>query len=167
MKDAATRSAPAEPPMKKARFSSGSSERKAWAFAGAVFGALTLVGCQRFGEERQCRAVARIVNPVLATIDDERRKNPMSAPAHRDIAKRYMALASALPTASLSDLPFRNALEGYREVFREASHDAQMFSAALDSADPRRIAAVRGSANRTVKRESALTVEWDSVCLPR
>jgi hypothetical protein len=133
----------------------------------AALAAWQFLGCQSFGQSKECRAVAKIVNPVLDAIDHERQKDPLGVLSHKDIAKRYEMLAAALPNYPITNMPLREGVEAYRRLFRDASRDAIIFADALDSKDGRRIAGARASASRTVKRESAVTIQWDAVCLPR
>jgi hypothetical protein len=130
--------------------------------------AVPLLGaCGRIDRARDCKKVATLLNPGLAAIDEVRQKNPGSADAYRDIARRYDALAASLWGVKVETRRLVDALVEYQKVMREASHDARVFADALDSRDPGKQNNARAAASRTVKHEGAVLGRIDGVCRSR
>lgn len=125
---------------------------------------LSASGCQHFDRARECRAVSRLVNPVLRTIDAERHASPDKAETYRTIATQYDSLAGALIGLRPSDRRVQDAVGDYQKLTKEASRDARLFADALARKDMNEIGAARASATRTLKHETGALSHLDSVC---
>jgi len=121
-------------------------------------------GCEHFQRARECRAVARLVNPALSKIDDARRKSPDDAAVHRRIAKDYDRLAISLIALKPMNKRVQELIADYQRLFHEASRDASQYADALGAKDDARVLAARASANRTTKHETGALSHAEGVC---
>lgn len=121
-------------------------------------------GCQHFDRARECRALSRLVNPVLHSIDVERQDGAATAKTYRAIEKQYFALAGAITELRPQNLRVQDASADYTKLAREAGHDARLFADALDSKDETRMTSARASAARTAKHESTALARLDAAC---
>lgn len=133
-------------------------------FAGAAFTALTLGGCQYFDRMGQCRSLSGVVNPALASIDRDRKKDPRSEAIHREISRRYGALADAVGRLSIRDRRVAEVSTEYQKLFREAGRDASVYADALGTHDENRATLARGLATRTLKHEAQLAGKLTAAC---
>jgi hypothetical protein len=128
---------------------------------------LSLAGCQRLDQAKECRSIARLVNPVLEIIDRERQQFPNNASAHRAIAARYEAIGAAVAEVPIATAHLKEAVSNYERLTRDAARTARAFADAVDSNDPARIASVRGAAAREAKREGSVLAQFDAMCRTR
>ncbi len=135
--------------------------------ASALVLGLALSACQGLEHVEECRAVARLVNPVLTGVKQKQSQSPASSSTYRAIALEYERAAGASTLLKVRTKRVSEALGDYQRVLREAARDARVFSDALDSKDEGRIAAARAAAARTVRHEGGALSRMESVCRPR
>ncbi|HVU00580.1 MAG TPA: hypothetical protein VHE30_02470 [Polyangiaceae bacterium] len=120
--------------------------------------------CQHFQRARECRAIARLVNPTLDSIEAERRKAPNDAATYRRIGTFYDRLAYSLVAFKSQNRRVQEAIADYQRLAKEASHDAHLYADALQAKDETKLLAARASASRTMKHESGAVAHMDGVC---
>src|SRR5205085_1124734 len=130
------------------------------------FAALLLVaaacGCQGLERVDECRAVAKLANPVLSDID--RSRAVVVSANYRGIATKYEGLAVAVGKLPIRTKRVAEAVNDYQRVLHEAARDARAFSEALDTKDPSRIAIEHVTAARTIRHESTALSRFDTAC---
>jgi hypothetical protein len=131
----------------------------------AVLLALALVGCQGLEKADECRAVARLANPVLAEIDHDR--TDVTGSKYRLIATKYEALANAIGQIRIRTKRVAEAVNDYQRMLHEAARDARTFADALESKDEARTMVERTTTSRTLRHESSALARFDVACKTR
>lgn len=131
-------------------------------FLGIVWG---LMGCARIDRIEECRSLSRIVNPVLRSIDAERRRAPDSPLVYRSIALQYQALSARLAGMKSTTKRLADATAEFEKLMREASLSARQYGDVLESKDAARIEGAQAAATRLSRREGPLVTRIDGVCL--
>jgi len=126
--------------------------------------AWSLAGCARIDRIEECRALSRLVNPVLQSIDAERARAPETALTYRSISMQYQALAGRVARVKSDTRRLAEATAEYEKLLREAATTARLFADALDAKDEVRLSAARTAATRAVKRETPLITRIEGVC---
>lgn len=127
-----------------------------------VLALAALVGCQSLEKADECRAVAKIANPVLAEIDRDRAD--VRSVQYRMIAGKYEALANSLGQVRIRTKRVAEAVNDYQRMLHEAARDSRTFAEALESKDETRISIERATASRTLRHESTALVRLDTAC---
>jgi len=136
-------------------------------FVATVVGVVALVAvvassCTGLERVDECRAVAKLANPVLASIDQDRQST--KGASYRVIGVKYEALATAVGQIKIRTKRVAEAVNDYQRVLHEAARDARAFSDALDSKEPTRIAIEHVTASRTIRHESTALSRLDTAC---
>jgi hypothetical protein len=136
-------------------------------FVGTVVGMVMLVAiaassCTGLERVNECRAVAKLANPALASIEQDRQI--VKGASYRNIGAKYEALANAIGQIKVRTKRIAEAVNDYQRVLHEAARDARAFSDALDSKEPTRIAIEHITASRTIRHESTALSRLDTAC---
>ena len=127
-----------------------------------VLALAALVGCQSLERADECRAVAKVANPVLAEIDHDR--TDVRGVQYRLIAGKYEALANSLGQVQIRTKRVAEAVNDYQRMLHEAARDSRTFAEALESKDESRISIERATASRTLRHESTALVRLETAC---
>ncbi len=124
----------------------------------------SVTACQHFERIGECRQVSALVNPVLASIDASRRRNPVDARTYQFIGLEYDTLAGTLAGLHLKTRHLGELVGEYQKVLRAAAHDSRIFASALDRKDASKLIAVRNAGTRAAKQESSTVSRIESFC---
>jgi hypothetical protein len=124
-----------------------------------------VVGCQSLDKADECRAVAKLANPVLAEIDRDRAE--VNGPKYRLIATKYEALANAMGQVKIRTKRIAEAVNDYQRMLHEAARDARTFADALESKDEARILVQRTATSHTMRHETSALARFDVACKGR
>jgi hypothetical protein len=127
--------------------------------------ALALVGCQGLERADECRAVAKLANPVLEEIDRDRAD--VHGTKYRLIATKYETLANAIGQIRIRTKRVAEAVNDYQRMLHEAARDARTFAEALESKDEGRILVERSTTSRTLRHESSALARFEVACKGR
>ncbi|HEX3595039.1 MAG TPA: hypothetical protein VHU80_08060 [Polyangiaceae bacterium] len=129
-----------------------------------ALGALSF-SCAGLDRAEECRQVATVVNPILATIDHSRAV--VKAPTYRLIATKYEELANATGLVKIRNKHVSEAVNDYQRMLHEAARDARAFGDALEANDESRLLLARTTAARTVRHEATALARMDNACRGR
>lgn len=124
-----------------------------------------VVGCHGLEKADECRAVAKLANPVLAEIDRDRAD--VQGSKYRLIATKYEALANAIGQIKIRTKRVAEAVNDYQRMLHEAARDARTFADALESKDEARIMVERTTTSRTLRHESSALARFEVACKGR
>ncbi|HVR18213.1 MAG TPA: hypothetical protein VMS65_00910 [Polyangiaceae bacterium] len=124
---------------------------------------LCTLGCGRIREVKECRALARIVNPALDEIA-ERVAKDRGAASYRFAAARYGKLATELAHFRLGIPRAEGTVEELAEAMKQASTQATQLADALEKRD----AVVAGNARRDLtqlaRQQKSITMRIHGDC---
>lgn len=138
-----------------------------WVLSLLVVPTTLLVGCQYFDRVKECRSLAKTVNPTLEWVEAERARHPESPTTYRAIALRYDVTAASLANVISRQRRVPDLAGDYQLLLRDAARDARAFAEALESHDPFRMTSARVAAARDTKRETQLVARINATCAPR
>ncbi|HEX4340355.1 MAG TPA: hypothetical protein VH062_30815 [Polyangiaceae bacterium] len=130
----------------------------------AALGAL-FISCTGLERADECRAVAKLANPVLTDIDHDR--TVMKGASYRAIATKYETLATSEGQVKIRTKHVAEAVNDYQHMLHEAARDARAFADALDANDESRILMARTTAQRTTRHEATALARLDNACRGR
>jgi hypothetical protein len=126
----------------------------------AVLGTL---GCGRIREVRECRALARIVNPALDEIAERVGKDRGPA-SYRFAAARYGKLATELAQFRLGIPRAEGTVGELTQAMKQASAQATMLADALEKRDAVLAGNARRELTQLARHQRAITMRIDNDC---
>jgi len=125
--------------------------------------AIGVLGCGRIREVKGCRALARLVNPVLDDIS-ERVAHGKGADPYRYAAERYGKLASDLKKFDVGIPRAEKSIDDLGTALREASTQSAKLAEALEKRDVVVAASARRDLGHVARLEKAIVTRIDNDC---
>lgn len=118
--------------------------------------------CAPLDRADECRAVARVTNPVLSDIVRDR--TVVTGASYRIIAAKYDGLATSIGQVKIRTKHLAEAVNDYQRMINEAARDARAYADALDAKDEARVLIVHAAASRTTRHEATALSRLDTAC---
>lgn len=126
--------------------------------------AIATLGCGRIREVKGCRALARMVNPVLDDISARISKDK-SAPQYRHAATRYAKLAADLKQFDVGIPRTEKAVDELGNAMKDAGAHAQKLADALDQRDAMTAATARRDLGQLARVHKSIVARIDNDCV--
>jgi hypothetical protein len=125
---------------------------------------IAALGCGRIREVKGCRALARMVNPVLDDISARISKDK-SPPQYRYASTRYAKLAADLKQFDVGIPRTEKAVDELGTAMKDAGTHAQNLADALEKRDAMSAASARRELGQLARVQKSIAARIDNDCV--